>query len=111
MPRAAGPLPDLVFAADSGFLRVKETMMAKSSKPRSLQLGRTTRLPEKPERAVLDRVPNPHADTDYVARFTAPEFTALCPITSAPTCDGLAPNVKRIASSRVRSATDHENNP
>jgi 7-cyano-7-deazaguanine reductase len=84
MPRAAGPLPDLVFAADSGFLRVKETMMAKLSKPRSLQLGRTTRLPEKPESAVLDRVPNPHADTDYVARFTAPEFTALCPITGQP---------------------------
>ena len=29
-------------------------------------------------------MPNPHADTDYVARFTAPEFTTLCPITGQP---------------------------
>ena len=32
----------------------------------------------------MDRVQNPHADTDYVARFTAPEFTTLCPITGQP---------------------------
>jgi len=65
-------------------LPVKETIMTKSPKSGSLQLGRATRLPDKPETAVLDRVPNPHADTDYVARFTAPEFTALCPITGQP---------------------------
>jgi 7-cyano-7-deazaguanine reductase len=29
-------------------------------------------------------VPNPHPDTYYVARFTAPEFTVLCPITGQP---------------------------
>ena len=34
--------------------------------------------------AVLDRVPNPHPDTHYVARFTMPEFTTLCPITGQP---------------------------
>ena len=33
---------------------------------------------------MLDRVPNPHPDTNYVARFTMPEFTALCPITGQP---------------------------
>src|SRR6516165_12272956 len=49
-----------------------------------LQLGRPTPLPASPEKAVLDRVPNPHADTNYVARFTAPEFTCLCPITGQP---------------------------
>ncbi len=49
-----------------------------------LQLGRPAALPVSPDRAQLDRVPNPHADTDYVARFTAPEFTALCPITGQP---------------------------
>src|SRR5436189_290194 len=43
-----------------------------------------TPLPTSPRQAVLDRVPNPHPDTDYVARFTAPEFTALCPITGQP---------------------------
>jgi 7-cyano-7-deazaguanine reductase len=49
-----------------------------------LQLGRPTRIPSSPEDAQLDRVPNPHADTVYVARFTAPEFTCLCPITGQP---------------------------
>ncbi|MFG1463569.1 preQ(1) synthase [Xanthobacter sp. DSM 24535] len=49
-----------------------------------LQLGRETALPASPETAVLDRVPNPHSDVDYVARFTAPEFTSLCPVTGQP---------------------------
>ena len=49
-----------------------------------LQLGRPTSLPRSPEEAHLDRVPNPHPDTDYVARFTAPEFTAICPVTGQP---------------------------
>ena len=48
------------------------------------QLGRPTPTPASPDLAVLDRVPNPHTDTDYVARFTAPEFTTLCPITGQP---------------------------
>ena len=51
---------------------------------KSLQLGRPVRLPASPDRAQLDRVPNPHPDTDYVARFTAPEFTVLCPVTGQP---------------------------
>ena len=41
-------------------------------------------MPASPQAAVLDRVANPQADTNYVARFTAPEFTTLCPITSQP---------------------------
>ena len=49
-----------------------------------LQLGKKTVWPASPEEAVLDRVPNPHPDTNYVARFTAPEFTSLCPVTSQP---------------------------
>lgn len=48
------------------------------------QLGRPTVLPATPEEAVLDRVPNPQADTNYVARFSAPEFTSLCPVTGQP---------------------------
>ena len=51
---------------------------------KTLQLGKQSRLPASPDQAVLDRVPNPHPDTDYVARFTAPEFTTLCPITGQP---------------------------
>jgi 7-cyano-7-deazaguanine reductase len=52
-------------------------------KPR-LQLGRAVAIPEAPDKAVLDAVPNPHSDADYVVRFTAPEFTTLCPITGQP---------------------------
>ena len=48
------------------------------------QLGRRTRLPASPVEAKLERVANPHADANYVARFTVPEFTTLCPITGQP---------------------------
>jgi 7-cyano-7-deazaguanine reductase len=48
------------------------------------QLGRPVPIPTSPEEAVLDRVPNSHPDADYVARFTAPEFTSLCPVTGQP---------------------------
>ncbi|MDB5591671.1 preQ(1) synthase [Enterovirga sp.] len=48
------------------------------------QLGRPAPLPRSPETAQLDRVPNPHPDTDYLARFTVPEFTSLCPVTGQP---------------------------
>jgi 7-cyano-7-deazaguanine reductase len=48
------------------------------------QLGQYTAQPASPEAAVLERVPNPHPGTHYVARFTAPEFTSLCPITGQP---------------------------
>ncbi|NBR40768.1 MAG: NADPH-dependent 7-cyano-7-deazaguanine reductase QueF, partial [Alphaproteobacteria bacterium] len=47
-------------------------------------LGKPTALPSSPEEAVLDRVPNPHPDTKFVARFTQPEFTSLCPVTAQP---------------------------
>ena len=49
-----------------------------------LQLGRDVKLPQSPDEAVLDAVPNPHRDSDYAIRFTAPEFTTLCPITGQP---------------------------
>ena len=47
-------------------------------------LGKPSRIPASPAQAVLDRVANPHPDTEYVARFTAPEFTTLCQITGQP---------------------------
>ena len=46
-----------------------------------LHLGQPTTIPASPDEARLDRVANPHPDTDYVARFTCPEFTTLCPVT------------------------------
>lgn len=48
------------------------------------QLGRATGLPARPEDAVLERVANPQPGATYCVRFTAPEFTALCPITGQP---------------------------
>jgi 7-cyano-7-deazaguanine reductase len=48
------------------------------------QLGQETGLPASPDEAVIERVPNPHPDADYVARFTCPEFTCLCPVTGQP---------------------------
>lgn len=48
------------------------------------QLGAQVASPESPEKAVLEKVPNGNAGTDYVVRFTAPEFTSLCPMTGQP---------------------------
>ena len=48
------------------------------------QLGKQTPLPQSPEDAVLERAENPHPNVDYLIRFTAPEFTSLCPITGQP---------------------------
>lgn len=48
------------------------------------QLGRQVEAPQKPEEAVLEKVPNGNRGTDYVVRFTAPEFTSLCPMTGQP---------------------------
>jgi len=47
-------------------------------------LGTKVDTPESPEKAVLEKVPNGNAGTDYVVRFTAPEFTSLCPMTGQP---------------------------
>jgi 7-cyano-7-deazaguanine reductase len=48
------------------------------------QLGQPTEAPGSPETAVLEKVPNPEAGTQYLVRFTAPEFTSLCPLTGQP---------------------------
>jgi 7-cyano-7-deazaguanine reductase len=48
------------------------------------QLGHVVRAPASPAEAVLERVPNPQAGTLYLARFIAPEFTSLCPVTGQP---------------------------
>ena len=48
------------------------------------QLGGKAELPASPDVAVLETVPNPHQEADYLVRFTAPEFTSLCPVTGQP---------------------------
>lgn len=48
------------------------------------QLGSTSDAPASPDEAVLERVENPATDAPYVIRFTAPEFTSICPVTGQP---------------------------
>ncbi len=48
------------------------------------QLGGQTVQPQSPEQALLETVANPQNDIDYLVRFTAPEFTSLCPMTGQP---------------------------
>lgn len=48
------------------------------------QLGSNSFLPQCPEEAILEKVENPQQDVSYCVRFTAPEFTSLCPITGQP---------------------------
>ncbi|HUZ12990.1 MAG TPA: preQ(1) synthase [Caulobacteraceae bacterium] len=51
---------------------------------RLTQLGSQAKAAASPEAAVLERAPNPHPGLLYLARFTAPEFTSLCPVTGQP---------------------------
>ena len=57
--------------------------MGHKDKPVTI-LGHATKIPAAPAEATLERVPNPHPDANYIARFTAPEFTCLCPVTGQP---------------------------
>src|SRR5437762_10762712 len=47
-------------------------------------LGKNARIPASPDEAILDVVPNSHPGTLYLARFVAPEFTSICPVTGQP---------------------------
>jgi 7-cyano-7-deazaguanine reductase len=58
--------------------------MARSQYSNLKQLGRKTELPKSPDEAKPERVRNPHPDTTYLVRFSAPEFTSLCPVTGQP---------------------------
>ncbi len=53
-------------------------------RPSLRQLGRAVEPAASPAAALIETVPNPQADALYLARFTAPEFTALCPVTGQP---------------------------
>ena len=48
------------------------------------QLGQHTAVPASPDEAVLERIPNSQSGSPYAVRFTAPEFTSLCPVTGQP---------------------------
>jgi 7-cyano-7-deazaguanine reductase len=58
--------------------------MARKPASQLTHLGKPSALPTSPDVAVLDRVPNAHPDTNYVARFAFPEFSCICPVTGQP---------------------------
>lgn len=58
--------------------------MAKTDVSGLSQLGSATDLPSGPDQAVLEQVPASNAGVNYLVRFTAPEFTSLCPMTGQP---------------------------
>lgn len=58
--------------------------MADSIYDNLTQLGGKIEIPASPEDAVLEKIANPQAGTDYLIRFACPEFTSLCPITGQP---------------------------
>ena len=60
--------------------------MTKSTRPKPnlTQLGHQVTFASSPAEAALERVPNPHPDMLYVARFACPEFTSLCAVTGQP---------------------------
>ena len=70
-----------IFRSSIQFMQGSPSIMAKYD---TAQLGKASSIPNSPEEATLDRVPNPHPGTDYVARFTCPEFTSICPVTGQP---------------------------
>ena len=48
------------------------------------QLGKTTSMPKSPDEAILERVPKPFSQYDYLVRMPCPEFTSICPVTGQP---------------------------
>ena len=48
------------------------------------KLGKVSDVSLTPNKDVLEKHTNPHIDTKYCVRFTCPEFTSICPITSQP---------------------------
>ena len=46
--------------------------------------GAAGETPTSPDEAILETVPNPESGTNYLIRFTCPEFTSVCPVTGQP---------------------------
>ncbi|MBL8590889.1 MAG: NADPH-dependent 7-cyano-7-deazaguanine reductase QueF [Methylobacteriaceae bacterium] len=56
-----------------------------SKRPTGLKaLGQSAAIPAHPDAGALERIPNPRPRETYLVRFTAPEFTSLCPVTGQP---------------------------
>ncbi len=48
------------------------------------QLGGKSVIAKSPDKAVIEKVPNPSKGQNYLVRFSCPEFTSLCPLTGQP---------------------------
>ena len=57
--------------------------MSKSNKDLNA-LGYKSKIPDFPDKHILEKVNNPKIGLDYSIRFTCPEFTSICPVTSQP---------------------------
>ena len=56
--------------------------MSKSNKLDAL--GGKSNVPVRPDKNVLEKIPNPKIGINYSIRLTCPEFTSICPVTSQP---------------------------
>ena len=56
--------------------------MKNTKKPK--YLGVKSSMKGSPDNFILDCVENPHPKNEYSVRFSAPEFTSICPITAQP---------------------------
>jgi 7-cyano-7-deazaguanine reductase len=81
---SAGELSNNAAREKKGMSRKPRKSSRSASVSSDLQLGRAVEWPTTPDAAKLDRVPNPQRGTNYLVRFTAPEFTSLCPVTGQP---------------------------
>ena len=81
----AKPEANSVVAMDCDpFHELRPTLQNEDKMENLKALGQAAKQPNSPEEAELERVPNPHPDCNFVARFTQPEFTSLCPVTAQP---------------------------
>ena len=49
-----------------------------------MHLAIKAQFPDHPNPNILEKVNNPKIGIDYSIRFTCPEFTSICPVTSQP---------------------------
>ena len=71
------------------------------------KLGENTNYQyDNPDIKILDAVVNPHPDIDYLIKFTCPEFTSICPVTSQPDFANIileyVPNKKMVESKSLK---------
>jgi len=82
IPRAFGAFS--YAARVSSVRRSASTASGESIYKHATQLGKQVGLPQNPESASIDKVPNPNPGTNYLVRFSCPEFTSICPVTGQP---------------------------